>query len=45
MCNEGELLEKFNVQLAPVPMTELVEEVRAVKAEKSELEAMTAYIH
>jgi L-fucose isomerase-like protein len=25
MCNEGELLEKFNIQLAPVPMTELVE--------------------
>lgn len=23
MCNEGELLEKFNIQLAPVPMTEL----------------------
>ncbi|MDR2433676.1 MAG: L-fucose/L-arabinose isomerase family protein [Treponema sp.] len=25
MCNEGELLEKFNIQLAPIPMTELVE--------------------
>jgi L-fucose isomerase-like protein len=24
MCNEGELLEKFNIQLAPIPMTELV---------------------
>jgi L-fucose isomerase-like protein len=31
MCNEGELLEKFNIQLAPVPMTELVEAVKAVK--------------
>ncbi|GHV37657.1 fucose isomerase [Spirochaetia bacterium] len=29
MCNEGELLEKFNIQLAPVPMTELVECFRA----------------
>lgn len=28
MCNEGELLEKFNIQLAPVPMTELMEAVR-----------------
>jgi len=24
MCNEGELLEKFNIQLAPVPISELV---------------------
>ena len=31
MCNEGELLEKFNIQLSPIPMTELVEEVKAVK--------------
>ncbi|MDR3336598.1 MAG: L-fucose/L-arabinose isomerase family protein [Treponema sp.] len=28
MCNEGELLEKFNIQLAPIPMTELVEAIR-----------------
>ncbi|MDR2305341.1 MAG: L-fucose/L-arabinose isomerase family protein [Treponema sp.] len=31
MCNEGELLEKFNIQLAPVPMTELVEQFNAAK--------------
>lgn len=31
MCNEGELLEKFNIQLSPIPMTELIEEVKAVK--------------
>jgi L-fucose isomerase-like protein len=31
MCNEGELLEKFNIQLAPVPMTELVEQFEAAK--------------
>ena len=27
MCNEGELLEKFNIQLAPIPMPELTEAV------------------
>ncbi|MDR3248847.1 MAG: L-fucose/L-arabinose isomerase family protein [Treponema sp.] len=31
MCNEGELLEKFNIQLAPIPMTELVQKIEAVK--------------
>lgn len=31
MCNEGELLERFNIQLAPVPMTELTEAVRDAK--------------
>lgn len=30
MCNEGELLEKFNIQLAPIPMTELTEEMKAL---------------
>ncbi len=36
MCNEGELLEKFNIQLAPVPMTELTEEVKQfVKTKKN----------
>jgi len=31
MCNEGELLEKFNIQLAPIPMTELVEAIRSAE--------------
>lgn len=31
MCNEGELLEKFNVQLAPIPMPELVAEMKKAK--------------
>lgn len=31
MCNEGELLERFNIQLAPVPMTELVQGVKHAK--------------
>ncbi len=45
MCNEGELLERFNIQLAPIPMTELMEEVRAVKAEENGLQEMLAFIH
>ena len=28
MCNEGELLEKFNIQLTPVPLSELFEEMK-----------------
>lgn len=33
MCNEGELLEKFNVQLSPIPMPELTDKMKEVKAE------------
>lgn len=33
MCNEGELLEKFNIQLSPVPIPELMSEIRKAKAE------------
>lgn len=32
MCNEGELLEKFNVQLSPIPLPELVAEVKRIQA-------------
>lgn len=45
MCNEGELLEKFNIQLAPVPMTELTEEVKAAKKDKEKMDVTLAYIH
>lgn len=31
MCNEGELLEKFNIQLAPIPLPELTGEIKAVR--------------
>lgn len=31
MCNEGELLEKFNIQLSPVPLPELVAEVKRIR--------------
>ncbi len=30
MCNEGELLERFNIELAPVPLSELVLETKKV---------------
>ena len=33
MCNEGELLEKFNIQLAPVPIPELTTEMKKAKEE------------
>lgn len=43
MCNEGELLEKFNIQLSPIPMPELIEEVKKVKAEKIEVEKVVKH--
>ena len=43
MCNEGELLEKFNIQLAPIPLPELTGEINKWKAEKTEVEKVIAY--
>ena len=43
MCNEGELLEKFNVQLAPIPMPELTAEMKRVKAEGVEVPKTVSY--
>ena len=37
MCNEGELLERFNIQLSPIPMPELTDEIRKVKEEGTEV--------
>jgi len=34
MVNEGELLEKFNISLSPIPMTELVEEIHTLIDQK-----------
>ncbi len=31
MCNEGELLEKFNIQVSPIPLPELTSEIKAIK--------------
>ena len=44
MCNEGELLEKFNIQLSPVPMTELTEEIKAVKEDHAAMDQMLSQI-
>lgn len=44
MCNEGELLEKFNIQLAPIPMPELIGAVKEAIAEKTEVEKTLGYI-
>ena len=43
MCNEGELLEKFNIQLSPVPLPELIAEVKRIRDHgeaKEELELL-----
>lgn len=43
MCNEGELLEKFNIQLAPIPMPELTGEVKKAKEEGEEVQQIMEY--
>ena len=43
MCNEGELLEKFNIQLAPIPLPELYAEIRKWREEKTEAAEVIAY--
>lgn len=43
MCNEGELLEKFNIQLSPIPIPELTSEVKKVLEEKTETAEVMAY--
>lgn len=43
MCNEGELLERFNIQLSPIPMPELTAEMK--KAERdTEVQDTITYI-
>ena len=43
MCNEGELLEKFNIQLSPIPMPELMDAVKAAKEEGTEVQKVVDY--
>ncbi len=43
MCNEGELLERFNIQLSPIPLPELTEEIQKVKAAKDEVAGVISY--
>lgn len=44
MCNEGELLERFHVELAPVPLPELTAEMKTAKQEGLEVADTIAYI-
>ncbi len=43
MCNEGELLEKFNIQLTPIPMPELTDQIKAAKKEGTEVARVIEY--
>lgn len=43
MCNEGELLEKFHIQLSPVPLPELTAQVKRAKEEGVEVKAVMDY--
>lgn len=43
MCNEGELLEQFNIQLSPIPLPELYAEMKKWREEKTEVEKVVAY--
>ena len=38
ICNEGELLEKFNIQLAPVPFPELMAEINKAKENRTQMQ-------
>lgn len=44
MCNEGELLEKFNIQLSPIPMPELTKAVKEAKEEGTKVAETIEYI-
>lgn len=35
ITNEGELLERFDIQLSPIPLNELIQEIRRVQAEET----------
>lgn len=44
ICNEGELLERYNISLSPVPIEELVQEIEQVKAQKpNEVDEVVRY--
>ena len=43
MCNEGELLEKFNIQLSPVPLPELYAEMRKQREDKAAIGEVVSY--
>ncbi|WP_019893697.1 L-fucose/L-arabinose isomerase family protein [Allobaculum stercoricanis] len=41
MCNEGELLERFNIQLSPIPLAELTATMK--KADQEEVDQIIEY--
>ena len=43
MCNEGELLENFNIQLAPIPMPELTKEMKRVRDDEDKIQEIVSY--
>ncbi len=43
MCNEGELLEKFQIQLAPIPMPELTAEIKKIRQDEGKIKEIMAY--
>ncbi len=43
MCNEGELLEKFGIQLSPIPLPELTAEIKKAKEEGTRVAETVAY--
>lgn len=43
MCNEGELLEKFNIQLSPIPLPELTDAMKAAKEEGTKVKEVIEY--
>lgn len=43
MCNEGELLERFHIQLSPIPLPELTEEMRKAKEEGGKVKEVMVY--
>ncbi len=45
MCNEGELLERFNIQLAPIPMPELIDEIKRAKESDPQVQKVIQYIN
>lgn len=44
MCNEGELLEKFNINLAPISMPELTAKVKQVRENSTKINKTLKYI-
>lgn len=43
MCNEGELLEKFNIQLAPIPLAEMLDEMKKAIRDGDEVKEVMQY--